>query len=209
MAKSNTALFDEGGAPKAPPAKLKKLIARGKELADAERAVEALSESLASAKVRLQHLKTEVMPELMAEIQQTEFTMEDGVKIAIKDFVAGSLPKDDGTKEGRAARARAIKFIEKNDGGPLIKTEVSMAFDKSQHNAALSFVADMKAKLEEYGLEETHIDVVSGVHPQTLIAYAKEKLEKGGKIDLKLLGLHSGRYAKVTFPKDPKPKPKK
>ena len=36
------------------------------------------------------------------------------------------------------------------------------------------------------------------VHPQTLAAFAREKLKAGEEVPLDLLGLYAGRQAKVT-----------
>jgi hypothetical protein len=183
--------FDE--APKAAPVTLAKLVELGQDLVDAEAGVAALEEALSDAKKRLHHLKTSVLPDAMAEAGLADFSLADGSTIAISDFVSGSLPKDPEKRE------KAIKWLEEHDGAALIKTDVSLAFGKSQHNQAL----DLVGRLREEGHEVT---VESGVHASTLQSFAKDVLRNGGELDADVLGLFVGRAAKVKAPKAPKAK---
>ena len=158
------------------------------EAIDSEKLVQDLEENLADVKRRLNNLKTVELPDLMAECGMSEFKSETGFKITIDDFVSGTLPKDEVRREA------AINWLESNGASTLIKTELSMAFEKTQHNEALS----IKAELEQKGYA---VNAKMGVHPQTLIAHVKERLRQGDEIPLDVLGLYAGRVAKIKAPK--------
>ena len=153
-----------------------------------EKIAEDLEDNLADVKRRLNSLKTVELPDLMAECGMSEFKSETGFKITIDDFVSGTLPKDDVRREA------AINWLENNGAATLIKTELAMAFEKTQHNEALS----IKAELEQKGYA---VSAKMGVHPQTLIAHVKERLRQGDEIPLDVLGLYAGRVAKIKSPK--------
>ena len=124
----------------------------------------------------------------MAEAQLTQFATASGVTIKVEDFVSGSLPKESGKRDA------AIKWLEANDGGDIIKNEISLSFEKSQHNEALALASDIRAQ----GYE---VDVTSGVHPQTLMAWARERLKGGEALEPETLGLFVGRKASYKVPK--------
>ena len=198
-AKDQPSRFDRGGA-KAPPAAVRKAIAAGLEYVEATAEVDRLDEQLKLAKSRLNTLKTKTVPECMTAILQKSLTMEDGTKIEIKDFVSGSLPKDDGTKEGKAKRAAGIKYLEKNEGTGLIKSSLQIDFEKSEHNMALSLIGTIEKAMKEMGLEREPLELETTVNAQSLGAYARERLANGEKLDLEVLGLYSGKFAVVVPP---------
>jgi len=83
-----------------------------------------------------------------------------------------------------------MDWLEANEGGSLIKTDVALAFTKSQHNEAI----DLARRLEEQGFAPS---VQSGVHAQTLQAFARERIRNGDQIDTDVLGLYTGKVAKL------------
>jgi hypothetical protein len=177
------ASFDGGGACVAPPdvlARIRNLIV---ELGEAEDAVEMMEENLKTAKKRLQQLRTVTMPDALAEIQSDHFTYM-GYEVRISDFVSGNLPKEGDKREA------AIKWLEEHDGGSLLKTDVHVEFPKSQHEEAMT----MAKTLIEHGYAP---NVNVGVHPNSLQAYARERIKNGEPIDFDVLGLYTGRVAKV------------
>jgi hypothetical protein len=214
MARNDT--FDRGAAAAA-PAIIKKLHAQAKELLGASATVANLDSALKAAKSHLNNLRTVILPDLMMRCHQLEFTSNDGYKFTLKDFVAGSLPKDgeddeegDGEqaekKEGESAREKAIAHINELGGGSLIKTELSIVFPKTEHNVALMIESRIKEMLEKEFRSEAQIKMRSGVHAQSLCAWAREKMAKGENIDLEVIGLHSGKAVAVKEPKTPEKK---
>jgi hypothetical protein len=175
--------FDLGnGAAQAAPDTLANLNASLEEAVALELMCEQMEEDLKAAKKTLQAMKTGRIPDLMAEMQMEE-CVHNGWRVKIADFVSGSLPADPDK------RARAIIWLEQNEGGGLIKTEVSIEFGKSQHDEAIEIAEQLKA--EGYAPK-----VDSGVHSATLQAFARERIKNGDSIDTEVLGLYTGKVAK-------------
>jgi hypothetical protein len=171
----------------------KRMVSMAEEVVDTEQLVAELEDNLETVKKTLNRLKTKDLPDLMAEVGVTEIAVKGGIKVEIKDFVAGSLPKASG------ARKAAIDWIAENDGEDLIRTVMRVEFEKSEHNIAM----DIAGQIREKGYEPV---VESGVHPQTLLSFVREKLEDGDEVPLEKLGLYAGRTAKVKVPKEKKGK---
>lgn len=174
--------FDVGAADAAPD-KLDVLNAALAEAIDLELAVAQLEEDLKAAKKALHTLRSSRIPDIMDELGMDSVTFR-GWKVTISDFVSGSLPKDP------EANARAIQWLEAEDAGGLIKTDLSLAFGRSQHNEAL----DLAGRLEAEGLAPA---VKSSVHPQTLHSFARERIRNGESLDVEVLGLYVGKVAKM------------
>lgn len=168
-----------------PKATLEQLQALINEADMLDKQIDELNNMLSTMTTRYNFIKTKLIVDVMTEMQSTSWTSEGGTKIEIADFVAGSLPKEEEKRDA------AIKHLEENDGGSLLKTSINLEFSKSQHNEALAMADDLRQK----GYEPV---IKSDVHSQTLMAFARERLKSGGNIDLEVLGLFSGRVAKIT-----------
>ncbi len=181
---------EEGAA--APSDKLEVLHKMLDEATDLQSAIDTLSADLEAAMGAMNLLKTKRLPELMDELQMDDLT-RNGYKIKINDFVSGSLPKEEGP------RSTAIKWLEDHEGGDLLKTSIKMDFPKSQHEDAKA-IADC---LEKEGYA---VALESGVHAATLQAFARERIRSGEDIDTEVLGLYTGRVAKIDKVKEKAPK---
>lgn len=153
------------------------------EMLDMERVVEQMEEDLKAAKHHLQVIKTSRVPDLMNQVGVSSLTME-GKVVELTDFVSGSLPKDP------EKRQRAMEWLENEGAAGLLKTEVSIEFGRNQHNEALSVADDLRNK----GYSPL---VSSNIAPQTLAKFARDRLKAGESIDFELLGLYTGKVAKV------------
>jgi len=145
--------------------------------------IEQMEGDLSEAKKTLQYARAKLLPDLMAEMQVDSLT-HAGYEVKVSEFVSGSLPKD------QELREKALEWLESHDGGELIKTDLSLSFGKSQHNEALSLVAELKD-------DGYTVGVTSGVHPQTLQKYGRDRIHDGEEIDTELLGLFVGQIAKI------------
>lgn len=174
--------FEGQGEAVASPDALDRLNEKLAEAIDLKESVDQMEEDLKAAKQSLNNLNTQIIPDMMAELGMDE-VVQRGWKIKVGEFVSGSLPKDE------AARARAIKWLEDNDAGELLKTNVSVVFGRSQRDDAIEIAKEIQAHGYAPTLEST-------VHPQTLQAFARERLKDGQPIDTELLGLYTGRVAK-------------
>jgi hypothetical protein len=174
--------FEEQGAAPAAPDALARLNEKLAEAIDLKNTVDQMEEDLGAAKKQLNTLNTQIIPDMMAELGMEEVTQR-GWKIKVGEFVSGSLPKDEQAKQ------RAIDWLIEHDAGELIKTKLSVDFSRSQHNEALSLAHE----IEQQGFAP---NVDSTVHPQTLAAFARERLKNGEPLDTEVLGLYTGRVAK-------------
>lgn len=180
----------------------KKVLVLAQECYVLARNIEQATALLEGLNSRWNQIKQTDLPEAMAKMGSGVWASPDeakSVSIEIKDFVAGSLPKPDPKleydPEGIARRKKALDWLRDHDGEAIIKTEITLTFGKGEDNVAL----DLAETLREKGFEP---NVESGVHPQTLQKYARERLKKGENVDFDTLGLMSARYAdvKVTLP---------
>jgi len=184
---TDTELFDEE-APQV-GAELKALIKMANELVRLEREVNHDTELLAQKKSRLNYMKTEIIPSAMVEagLMKGSIKIEDGTEVKVEDFVSGSLPKDE------AKRIEAIAELTKIGGENILKSTLTIEFAKSEHNIAL----DLLARLKDEGFEQAELE--TSVHPQTLMAFVREKLRNGEPVDAGKVGCFTGRTTKVKL----------
>lgn len=176
--------FDIGGEASASPSEtLEALHSSLEEAIALEEAVAQMEDDLKAAKATLHKVKSVRIPDLMDQLQMDEVKFR-GWSVKVQDFVSGSLPKDP------ERRKKALQWLEDNDAAGLIKTEVKVAFGKSQHNEALS----VAAQLESQG-HAPNVD--SGVHSATLQSFARQRIKDGDPIDTEALGLYVGKVAKL------------
>lgn len=184
--------FDIGDANPAPTDKLEKIVKIATESVELERNIGSTMELLEALSGRSTELKTRALPDAMAEAQMSNFSLEDGTTIKVDDFVSGSLPKEE------PERGRAIKFLEDNEAGSLIKNVMTVSFEKSQHEEATALANRLRS-------EGYDVEVKSDVHPQTYMAWARDALKQGVNLDPDLLNLFIGRVAKLDIPGFKKP----
>jgi hypothetical protein len=164
------------------------LLVMAKELVAVEREVKDLEALLKQRNGRATELKTQIIPDKMAEVGLSEFKTPEGDRLKVEDFVAGSLPKDPGK------RAKAIETLEAMGGAGLIRNELMLTFEKSQHNEALALASELREK----GFD---VEVSSGVHHGVYCAFVREKLRNGEEVNAEALGIFVGRKTKVELGK--------
>lgn len=183
-------MIDEGASAPSLPA-LRKL---GEEMLRLEREISDLEELLKVKRSAAADIKTKRLPEAMTQAGLTNFGLTAGGTIEIVDFVSGSLPKESENKEEENKRDAAIRYLEELNGVGIIKNTIRLEFSKSQHNEALNLFGELKEK----GFEP---ELKHDVHPQTLMAFVRERLRNGESIEPEKLGCYVGRVAKVSLPK--------
>lgn len=179
--------FDE--APVASESALAALLEQAEELVSLERQIKEVDDLLTTLTKRANLLKTSVIPDRMAEVGLSEFKTPAGDRVRVEDFVSGSLPKEP------EARAAAIKRLEEWGAEDIIKNEIQVFFEKKQHNAAMA-IAD---EIREQGFS---CEVKSGVHPQTYLAFMRERLAEGEEVNAQEMGIFIGRKTKVALVKE-------
>jgi hypothetical protein len=143
--------------------------------------------ALKANKAELAELTHKLLPDAMAAAGTASFITTSGVKVAIKEVVAGTLPKDE------YKRAEALRWLESHDGKAIIKGTITAEFERGEGN--LQKKNQAAEALNNMGVAFVEAE---SVHPQTLAAFAREKLKAGEEVPLDLLGLYAGRQAKVT-----------
>lgn len=159
-----------------------------------ERQVADLEATLSAAKRSLHILRTDRIPSIMEQFMLDSLSF-DGWRVDLRTELEGSLPKDDEKRpETIGRRARAVEWLEKNDGAGIIQTVVTVEFPRDQHERAL--------KVERVLMAQGYVpQLQSTVHHSTLKAFARERLESGAPIDLETIGLNVVKIAKIKPPK--------
>jgi len=152
--------------------------------------IETHEDFIKAKRQELNELTNKTIPDAMAAAGVQSFKTNAGVKVDVKEFISGSLPKDGD------ARANAFQWLEANGASGLIKGTITAEFPKGDDNArARNQAAEALSGLGiDFAEQET-------VHASTLQAYARERLRSGEDVPFELLGLYAGRTAKISVPK--------
>lgn len=181
-------VFDQIPIDKAEEASLENLIKQAEEMAELKDTIESIDATLSELNKQYNYIAQEVIPNMLDELGLKTFELKDGSKITVKDFISGSLPKEE------HAFAQAIDWLKENDLEAILKTDVSMKFGKGEDNYAKNAIA----LLEENGYT---VDTKYGVHPQTLYSSIRELQKEGVIIPYEMLGLYAGKKADIKLKK--------
>lgn len=143
-------------------------------IADAEQYLKDL-------KYKKRKVNEEDIPALMQEMGMDSVTV-DGNKVALRQFVHARITED--------KRDEAFAWIRSVGEGDIIKNDVTISFSSGQDNLAGAVVDDLRNQ----GLDpaqKTH------VHPQTLKAWVKGRIESGKEIDFDTFGVFVGTEATI------------
>ena len=166
-------MFDESGALDSINTETtKNLSGLVRQLRVVEQEVEEAETLLKNLKSEKQKLSTQMIPDLMDEMG-VERVDVDGLTVTKKQIVAASIPVD--------KRELAFDWLRERGLDDIIKNDVICSFGRGQDNLA----KDAFWTLKDKGLEpstKTHI------HPMTLKAFVKDRVEQGQEIDLDLFG---------------------
>jgi hypothetical protein len=146
-------------------------------------------EQVKEAEARLKILKEQArdvaerqLPDAMAEVGMAKFVLTDGSEVTVKPFYSAKIGDD--------KRDECFNWLQDHGHEALIKDEVSITFNKGEHERAEEF----KSQLEQQGIE---YNGKMGVHSQTLTAFVREQVESGAEFPLELFNVYIGQIAKV------------
>jgi len=117
----------------------------------------------------------------MQEMGVDSVTVE-GNKVSLRQFVHARIAED--------KRDEAFSWLRSIGEGDIIKNDVTVSFNTGQDNLAGAVIDDLRNQ----GLEpaqKTH------VHPQTLKAWVKGRIESGKEIDFDTFGVFVGTEATI------------
>lgn len=168
---------------------LKRVVELAKQLVEVTERVEGLEESLQKAKTLQRQIETEHLPELMRELELTSMSLADGMRLELKDeFDCGITV---------ANHKAALRWLDDNKFGSIIKTKVQVAFSRDDRAAALALSASA-TKFIKARRVDTSCEMLETVHPQTLKSFLKEEMSKGTNIPHNLFSIHPYSKAKLT-----------
>lgn len=140
-------------------------------------------EALKAAKAHLRTLEEEVLPELMKDAGQEKLTTIDGLMIEIKENVRGQPSKEN--------EAAAFGWLRETGNGGVIKSQIIADLGKAPEEKVQAAVQALVA------LGIPTVSAKEGVHWQTLGSLVREKLAKGDKVPLDILGVQVWKAASV------------
>lgn len=167
-----------------------------KEIADLELVLHERGEELA-------RLTTQTLPDLMGSFGLSEFTLASGEEITIKPFINASIPSESAIEKAKSPEEkqalrdrmeRAFAFLNANNGGAIIKSNLKAELGKGADKMAKAALAF----LEGLGVPAS---ITRGVHPGTLNAWIRERMGKGLPVDMETLRVHTGKIAEIKRPK--------
>jgi len=160
----------------------------GKTLSDLVRKLRAVEDNISDAEQHLKALKAEKqklsvenIPALMDEMGVERLDV-DGVTVTRKMMVHASIPKD--------RKDEALGWLRSEGLDDIIKNDVTCSFGKGEDNIA----GDVLGMLQESGYDAS---AKTYVHPMTLKAFVKERMESGKPIDLDMFGAFVANAAEI------------
>ena len=149
---------------------------------DKETLIESLEEQIKEEKKVLLKLTDEDMPAMFAEIGLSSFTLDDGSTVDIKQTYGASILVQN--------RPQAYDWLRDNGYDDIIKNTVACQFGRGEDDLASAFSAF--AQQQGYTPEQK-----TDVHPQTLRAFVKERVEAGEEFPMELFGAWVGQRAVI------------
>ena len=175
-------IFDEAGALGSVDA------STGKTLSDLVRKLRTVEDNISDTEQHLKALKAEKqklsvenIPALMDEMGVERLDV-DGVTVTRKMMVHASIPKD--------RKDEALGWLRSEGLDDIIKNDVTCSFGKGEDNIA----GDVLGMLQERGYDAS---AKTYVHPMTLKAFVKERMESGKPIDLDMFGAFVANAAEI------------
>ena len=166
-------------------AELHKLV---EELVAADQSVVEAEEFLRQARWLSAELRERRIPALM-ERMGTSMIKHGNVEVEIQSKVHAGLPSAD---KDPVKRAEALQWFVEHGHGKLVKNQFEIPLAKGDIEGAEHLKELLSKEKLEFRENAT-------IHPQTLLAWVREQLKKGGEVPLELLGVHEQRLAKIKI----------
>jgi hypothetical protein len=153
------------------------------ELKNLEDEIENAEESLSKLKEKAKYISNIEVPQMMEEMHITKLKLKDGESVEIKKIYGASIPPEN--------QEQAFTWLRNNGLGDIIKNDVTVTFGRGEDNKA----ADYAVLARGQGYEPVQ---KIGVHPQTLKAVVRERLESGQEMPSDLFKTYAGNSTKIT-----------
>ena len=153
------------------------------ELKNLEDEVKNAEESLSKLKEKTRYISQIEVPKMMEEMHVTKLKLKDGEIIEIKKIYGASISPDN--------QEKAFTWLRNNGLGDIIKNDIPVTFGRGEDNKAATYAVLARGQ----GYEPVQ---KIGVHPQTLKAVVRERLEAGQEMPSDLFKTYAGNSTKIT-----------
>ena len=153
------------------------------ELKNLEDEISNAEKSVSKLKEQAKTLSQFEIPAMMEEMHITKLKLKDGESVEIKKIYGASIPQEH--------QEAAFTWLRNNDLGDIIKNDITVTFGRGEDNKA----AEYASLAQGQGYEPVQ---KIGVHPQTLKAVVRERLESGREMPSDLFKTYAGNSTKLT-----------
>ena len=147
-----------------------------------EQEIQKLEDEVSWKKGKLREISYELIPEALAERNLSELKLSDGSAVTVKKVYGASITKG---KEGEA-----LQWLRENGFEDLIKNDVTVSFGRGEDNKA----GDFRGLAEAQGFMPSQR---MAVHPSTLRAFYRERVEAGQDLPPDIFNTFSGQQTKI------------
>ena len=154
------------------------LLEAQKELADAEAVVE-------TKKNIVRDIAEKRIPEAVDGVEG-KIDLGNDRTLEIKEEIRASVAGE--------KLAPAVQWLDDNDYGGIVKRQLIFEFGKDDHEKVKKFKKLMAPIIKEHKLV---MKDKQAIHPQTLLAWVKERLKEGDNLPVDTFGIFRQRTAKV------------
>ena len=147
-----------------------------------EDTIRHLEEKLKTEKKLLLKLSDEDLPAILDELGLQSFKLDDGSEVTVKSTYGATIRVDD--------REQAFAWLREHEHDDIIKNTVSVQFGRGEDEKAKEFKE--LAENNRYAADQK-----TEIHPQTLRAFIKERVEAGDEFPMQLFGAWVGRRASI------------
>ena len=153
------------------------------QLKNLEDEIKNAEESVSKLKEKANTLSEFEIPKMMEEMHITKLKLKDGEAVEIKKIYSGSIPPEN--------KEAAFTWLRDHDLGDIIKRDITVTFGRGEDNKASEYANLAQGQ----GYEPVQ---KIGVHPQTLKAVVRERLESGREMPSDLFKTYAGNRTKIT-----------
>ena len=153
------------------------------ELKNLEDEIENAENSISKLKEKAKTLSQFEIPVMMEEMHITKLKLKDGESVEIKKIYGASIPPQH--------QEAAFTWLRNNGLGDIIKNDITVTFGRGEDNKASEYANLAQGQ----GYEPVQ---KIGVHPQTLKAVVRERLEAGREMPSDLFKTYAGNSTKIT-----------
>ena len=152
-------------------------------LKDLEDEITNAEESINKLKEQARILSQIEIPIMMQEMHITKLKLKDGESVEVKPFYSAAIIPE--------VQEQAFTWLRNNGLGDIIKNDITVTFGRGEDNKAAQYAVLARGQ----GFEPVQ---KVGVHPQTLKAVVRERIESGQDMPSDLFKTFAGNQTKIT-----------